>query len=269
MTVTPAMSMLKAYTVLVVDDCVMTRVTVTEVLKAAGCETILEASDGLEALEILKTTPLHIVISDWNMPNLNGIDFLRQARGNLKVLDTRFIMLTGESDAAKVKEAIAYGFDSYITKPIDAEILQHRVEYVLSEMHMNFATYLADASVLLVEDSRAIRSVMINLMSNIGLQSVHTLENAQDAVAYLESGQTPDVVISDWNLPQMNGLEFLAWMRDRKATQHVPFMMISSEKKPERVQEALSKGVDEYLIKPFHQEEIARKMVRALKNSAA
>ena len=256
--------MLENYTVLVVDDCQMTRVTVNQVLVSCGCGSILEAGDGEEAIEILGTTPVHIVISDWNMPRMDGISFLRKARDKLRLLDTRFIMLTGENEVARVREAVAYGFDSYLTKPIDATALLRTIQKVLHELAQDFAPYLMEINTLLIENSKPIRNVLRVLMKNIGVCSITTLDTASEAVALFETGEAPNVVICDWNLPNMDGLELLAWMRDRESLQNVPFLMISSEKKSERIQEALERGVDEYLIKPFHQTEIARKLVRAI-----
>lgn len=106
--------------VLVVDDFPTMRRIVKNLLKQLGFENIDEADDGVNALAKLKNGGFGLVVSDWNMPNMEGIDLLRAVRQEPSVKDIPFLMVTAEAEKEKVIEAIKAGVDNYIVKPFTA-----------------------------------------------------------------------------------------------------------------------------------------------------
>ena len=113
-----------------VDDSATMRKMVSFTLKSAGYE-VVEAGDGLEALNLLKLRPVDLVISDVNMPNLDGIGFTRQLRSQPAYSRTPIILLTTESDPAKKSEGRAAGATGWIIKPFTQEQLLAIVSRVL------------------------------------------------------------------------------------------------------------------------------------------
>jgi len=99
-------------------------------LKAAGYD-VLEAGDGADALKLLKTRPVDMVISDINMPNMNGIELTKQLRGIPHFTRTPIILLTTESDPAKKAEGRAAGATGWMVKPFNQEQLLAVVGKVL------------------------------------------------------------------------------------------------------------------------------------------
>ncbi|MCX8070338.1 MAG: chemotaxis response regulator CheY [Thermodesulfovibrionales bacterium] len=116
--------------VLVVDDFPTMRRIVKNLLKQLGFENIDEAEDGLTALQKLKTGGYGLVVSDWNMPNMEGIDLIRKIRQDPALKDTPFLMVTAEAEKEKVIEAIKAGVDNYIVKPFTAEVLKEKLEKI-------------------------------------------------------------------------------------------------------------------------------------------
>lgn len=117
--------------VLVVDDFPTMRRIVSNLLRHIGFEHIDEAEDGDDALNILRSGGFGLVISDWNMPNMEGIDLLRHVRKEPEPLnDIPFLMVAAEAEKEKVIEAIKAGADNYIVKPFTAEILKERLEKI-------------------------------------------------------------------------------------------------------------------------------------------
>lgn len=116
--------------VLVVDDFPTMRRIVKNLLKQLGFENIDEAEDGLQALSKLKTASYGLVVSDWNMPNMEGIDLIRKIRQDPALKDTPFLMVTAEAEKEKVIEAIKAGVDNYIVKPFTAEVLKEKLEKI-------------------------------------------------------------------------------------------------------------------------------------------
>ncbi|HIJ60706.1 MAG TPA: chemotaxis protein CheY [Nitrospirae bacterium] len=116
--------------VLVVDDFPTMRRIVKNLLKQLGFDNIDEAEDGLMAFQKLKTGGYGLVVSDWNMPNMEGIDLIRKIRQDPVLKDTPFLMVTAEAEKEKVIEAIKAGVDNYIVKPFTAEVLKEKLEKI-------------------------------------------------------------------------------------------------------------------------------------------
>lgn len=120
--------------ILVVDDFSTMRRIVRNLLKQNGYENIDEAEDGEQALAKLKNGNFQFVVSDWNMPNMTGIELLKGVRSDPALKALPFLMVTAESDKEKVVEAIKAGVNNYIIKPFTAEVLKEKMEKILEKM---------------------------------------------------------------------------------------------------------------------------------------
>lgn len=117
--------------VLLVDDSKTMRMLVQRSIRQAGFSglTFIEAENGLDALQKLQTHQPHLILSDWNMPEMSGIDFLRQVRGN--AIATPFGFITSEGSKAIHELAISSGAQFLITKPFTPEDIQEQLRPVL------------------------------------------------------------------------------------------------------------------------------------------
>lgn len=120
--------------ILVVDDFSTMRRIVRNLLKQNGYENIDEAEDGEQALAKLKNGNFQFIVSDWNMPNMSGIELLKGVRSDPALKALPFLMVTAESDKEKVVEAIKAGVNNYIIKPFTAEVLKEKMEKILEKM---------------------------------------------------------------------------------------------------------------------------------------
>src|SRR5690349_21793395 len=119
--------------VLVVDDySTMIRI-IRNLLKQLGFENIDDASDGSAALNKMRGKKYGLVISDWNMEPMTGYDLLQQVRGDKKLAETPFIMITAESKTENVIAAKKAGVNNYIVKPFNAETLKSKIEAVFED----------------------------------------------------------------------------------------------------------------------------------------
>lgn len=117
--------------VLIVDDYATMLRIVRNLLKQIGFNNIEEATDGSQALQMMKSKKFGLVISDWNMEPMTGIQFLREVRSDDSLKPTPFIMVTAESKAENVAEAKKAGVSNYIVKPFNAETLKQKIASVL------------------------------------------------------------------------------------------------------------------------------------------
>ncbi|MCC6915073.1 MAG: response regulator [Rhodospirillaceae bacterium] len=117
--------------VLIVDDYATMLRIVRNLLKQIGFDNVDEASDGGRALQMMKLKKYGLVISDWNMQPMTGIELLRQVRADSDLKTTPFIMVTAESKTDNVIEARNAGVSNYIVKPFSSEILKGKISSVL------------------------------------------------------------------------------------------------------------------------------------------
>ncbi|MFM2148554.1 MAG: hypothetical protein RLZZ187_860 [Pseudomonadota bacterium] len=118
--------------VLIVDDYKTMLRIIRNLLKQIDIENVEEASDGQEALTKLRAGSFGLVISDWNMAPMTGLDLLKEVRADARLKDTPFIMITAESKTENVVAAKQAGVSNYIVKPFNAETLREKIEKVMA-----------------------------------------------------------------------------------------------------------------------------------------
>lgn len=117
---------------LVVDDSSTMRRIIKNTLQRLGHKDILEAEHGLEAWTIMQETPdINVLITDWNMPEMNGLELVKKVRAEKKYEDMPIIMVTTEGGKAEVITALKAGVNNYIVKPFTPQILKEKLEDVL------------------------------------------------------------------------------------------------------------------------------------------
>lgn len=112
---------------------------------------------------------------------------------------------------------------------------------------------------LVIDDSRAIRMVLTRTLSKFGYD-VHSAGDGKEAIDWVHQGHRPDLVLVDWNMPVMNGLEFIKEFRDDVNQSAIPLLMVTTETEIEQMVRALDAGANEYIMKPFTDEVIEEKL---------
>ena len=122
--------------VLIVDDSAAIRKILQRVLKQTGIAigTMYEAGDGQEALELLKTKTVHLVLSDINMPKMDGIQLLAALKSSASWRSLPVVMITTEGGEAKVGEAVRLGAAGYVRKPFTADQIKEKLNGILETM---------------------------------------------------------------------------------------------------------------------------------------
>ncbi|MDD9912147.1 MAG: chemotaxis response regulator CheY [Alphaproteobacteria bacterium] len=119
--------------ILVVDDFQTMRRIVINLLRQLGFTNVTEAEDGAAAWEKLQADAIDLIISDWNMPNMNGLDFLKKVREDEKYKALPFIMVTAEGKRENVITAVQTGVSNYIVKPFNAATLKEKLSKVIGD----------------------------------------------------------------------------------------------------------------------------------------
>lgn len=118
--------------ILVVDDTPIIRGIIHGILEPLGLKSILQAGNGEEAWNILLEKPVDVVVADWLMPGINGLELLRKMRESERFADIPFIMITGVPDKSVVVEAMKLKVTDFMVKPIDGSVLKQKILKALS-----------------------------------------------------------------------------------------------------------------------------------------
>jgi two-component system, chemotaxis family, chemotaxis protein CheY len=112
---------------------------------------------------------------------------------------------------------------------------------------------------LVIDDSRAMRRIVSSILEGIGFE-VRDAGNGREGLDVLDEGWVPDLVTVDWNMPVMDGLQFVAAVRSNPALRSMTMMMVTSESEHTQIVRALAAGAHEYVIKPFTADAIRDKL---------
>lgn len=116
-----------------------------------------------------------------------------------------------------------------------------------------------DMNILVVDDFSTMRNIIKNILRQLGFQNIAEADSGQTALQRIKERKF-DLVISDWNMPVMNGIELLRAIRADEGTKTLPVLMVTAEAKKENVVEAVQAGVNNYVVKPFTPEVLEEKM---------
>lgn len=116
--------------VLVVDDFSTMRRIIKNILRQIGFNNVVEADDGTTAWEVLNKDKIDFIISDWNMPQMTGIELLRKVRASEEFGDLPFLMVTAEAQQENIIEAVQAKVSNYIVKPFTAEVMKQKIDKI-------------------------------------------------------------------------------------------------------------------------------------------
>ena len=112
---------------------------------------------------------------------------------------------------------------------------------------------------LIIDDSKALRKILRSMMERLQFEIVEA-KNGQEGLDRLHEQEKLDLILVDWNMPEMNGLEFIRAVRQEPAYRELPILMVTTETNLEQIMTALETGANEYLMKPFDHESLMDKL---------
>ncbi len=237
---------------LVVDDDPESRKTVIEYLTSLGFAKFSQAKDGIEAWQVLeRVSGINFIISDWDMPMMNGLTLLQRVRSHPSTSNIPFLIMTSpiSQEAEKVILAAESYVDAYIIKPFRSQTLSEKIDQLL-----NLSVRGPQKMALVVDDDTDSREMVVEFLKKLGFKSVEAYPDGKAALEFLkDKADEVGLIVSDWEMPQMSGIELLRALKGRPSTQEIPFLMITSQSSMERmkVMQAAQAQVDQYLLKPF------------------
>ncbi|MDN2580853.1 response regulator [Aquibium sp. ELW1220] len=129
------MSLLAQLKILVVDDTTTSRMLLRDALETIGFRNIAVAADGEQAMQVMMSQPCHLIISDMNMPKMNGLQLLHAIRTYKPTSRTPFMILTGNNDKNVLIEGRKMGLNNYLNKPFTTPDLKKALEAIVGRLH--------------------------------------------------------------------------------------------------------------------------------------
>ncbi|MHC4407797.1 MAG: chemotaxis-specific protein-glutamate methyltransferase CheB [Planctomycetota bacterium] len=236
---------------LVVDDSRTVRRILRTVLEEAGFE-VLEADNGREALLQLDRAPdVGLVVTDWDMPEMDGVTLLKNLRDHPDYRQLPVVMVTQETRAHRIREALQAGATEYIMKPFTRETLLEK----LAGLGCSAVTPQG-ARILVVDDSVIVRKALTErIEADDRLELAGTATNGLEAIRMIDEDE-PDLVILDVDMPEMDGIGTLTQLRRRHRGLPVIMFSVLTERGARATLDALSLGAVDYVTKPQGAEDI-------------
>lgn len=125
---------------------------------------------------------------------------------------------------------------------------------------------VGEIKILAVDDSPTMRRIIVNTLKRAGYNNIIEAENGVEALGKLR-GEGADFVLTDWNMPEMDGLTFVGHIRQDEALKSKPILMVTTRSVKDDIVEAMKAGVNGYIIKPFSPQTLGEKITQVLKNA--
>lgn len=252
--------------ILTVDDSKTIRMIVARAFRPFACE-ILEAADGVEGLAVVKREKPDIIILDFTMPIMDGVEMLTKLKSDAEARTIPVVMLTAESGRENVLRIAKLGVRDYLIKPFKEDLIVERVGRIIdlkarTEVQAKAKRYDDPLHVLVVDDKPAILDQITSGFTDTKW-TVHGLAQAGQAVDYC-SQRLPDVILVSLSLPENSGYMLFQMFRASVKTKSLPILAMAVKTATEEHARAQQFGFTGIITKPIDVEDLKHKITRAL-----
>lgn len=242
--------------VLVIEPSNLQRSIIVNHLRSYGIEHIDEYTEGQKALEAMQHQTPDMVVSSMHLPDMTGTDVVTQMRNDETLESITFLLISSETHYRYLEPIRQSGAIAILPKPFTREdlgrALQSTLHYIIEtdEETEHSCTDFEHLHVLLVDDSRTSRRYLHQVLSSIGIQQIVEAEDGQQALNILQS-ETFDLIISDYNMPNVDGKEMVEHIRSHDNQTTIPIMMVTSEQNKNQLAGIQNAGVSALCAKPL------------------
>jgi two-component system chemotaxis response regulator CheY len=240
-------------------------------LETAGILNIDTATNGQEALELIKKYPPDLIISAMYLPDMSATDLLLTLHKLDQNSTINFMLISSETSFSALDPIRQAGVIAILPKPFDFEDLSRAlattVDY-LSPEEIALKNYdIADLNVLVVDDSNMARKHLSRVLNDIGINNITTAENGLQAIEQIQKSEF-DLIVTDLNMPEMDGQQLIEYVRKEMGNTYVPILMVTSEDNEARLGNVQQAGVSAICDKPFEPQSVREILYRVLDDQA-
>ena len=244
---------LAGVSVLLVEQSRLQTRLISRQMAELGVQTIRTASSGQEAWELMLSQCPDVVVSSMHLPDMTGADLVRRIRGHVDVSDVAFVLISSETDYEFLEPVRQSGTAAILPKPFDLPALRQALMAAVDFSPHAVQAHnlqLTGLRVLIADDSRSARRHVRRVLESLGAKQITEAADGVEAIQLLAKDQF-DVVVTDWHMPECDGLELTRHIRRDPRHQNVPVLMITSETDQACRDDAIRTGVSAVCPKVF------------------
>jgi len=236
-------------------------------LRAEGLEKIDGVSTGAEALEAISHYPPDLIISSMYLPDMTATDLLMTIRSNEPLSESNFMLVSSETNYMTLEPIRQAGVIAILPKPFIHEdlrrALRSTIDYIEPE-ELTLENYeVEELKVLLVDDSLTARNHIKRVLESLGIEAISTAKNGVDAVKLISTEEF-DLIVTDLNMPEMDGEQLTQFVRNEMGNTYIPILMVTSEHDQARLASVQQAGVSAICDKPFEPSSVREILYRVL-----
>jgi serine/threonine protein kinase len=241
-------------TVLLVEPSRSQAVIIRGFLQKLGFPDSPTTPSGNKALEIARSAPPRVVISAMHLADMTGVQLAQKMRAEERLTATGFILISSQADTAEANLLSQVGNTVRLPKPFDLDQLAQALSVATaSPARQAGPTVTGNLRVLVVDDSAAARTHIRGVLAGLGLRHIVEAADGAEAVTLLEK-ESFDLVVTDYNMPRLDGLGLIRFIRQRSATPSVPVIVVTTETDPAKLAAVRQLGVSAISDKSFKPE---------------
>ena len=240
--------------VLLIEPSKMQQNLICKKLNEEGVSNVEFAADKLQALGKITKYPPDLIISNLHYQDGTAIELLHMLRKYEAYANLPFILISSEQRRDQLEVFKQSGILAILQKPFEQKVLQRALRSAMAFLNKE-DLYLEDYDVntlrvALVDDSKLARKAIARVLNNLGLNNIVEFDDGSPAIDYLKTEEI-DLLVTDYNMPQVNGIELTQYVRASAEHSHVPILMVTSEAKDSHLEKVREAGVNAILDKPF------------------
>jgi serine/threonine protein kinase len=231
-------------------------------LQVEGVGNIITAVSGQEALQAVRAERPDTIVSALHLPDMTGVELAQHVRAEAKAAAPGFVLISSEADNSDVGSLSNFSQTVIVKKPFSSEQLLDALRLVSNSSQPDSSKHRGKLRVLIADDSAAARLHVRNVLT--GIRTAHFVEVADGAQAVAAVAREPfDLIVTDYNMPFMDGRGLVGYLKQNPATAPVPIIMVTTETDPTKLEAVRRLGVAAICDKSF-QIEIVRKVIDEL-----
>lgn len=258
---------LKDLLVLVVEPSKSQRAVLSRYLHQQGVQRVEQAGSGKEALVKLREEQYQLVISAMYLPDMTATELIVMLRDSNDQSETPFMLVSSEARSNLLEPIRQAGVIAMLPKPYGEEELRRALLNTLQfinpdALHSDYVD-VSSLRVLVVDDVAYARAHISLVLKTLGITEVTQATDGAEAVAELCINEY-DLIVTDYNMPNMDGKELAEWIRSERGDADTPILMVTSESNDSRLAAISQSGVSAVCDKPFHADTVKQLIAQAL-----
>jgi CheY-like chemotaxis protein len=242
---------------LVVDDVSTMRQVATSQLRALGVGNVHQAANGMEALQLLGRQRIDLILCDWHMPVMDGLELLQEMRKDAKLTEIPLVLVTADAGRDKVEQAVKQGVSDLLVKPYTAKRLEDKILGALKRSTAQQVTSVSKAesaarqkpTILVVDDAPENLRLIAHLFED--QYRVRVADNGKKALAICTADVPPDLVLLDVMMPGMDGFEVARQMREHPNSEMIPVIFVTALTDDQSRRRGYDLGAVDFVSKPL------------------